>query len=69
MIEGCPSIELRFHGNDCVEAEREARRVAEQTGGLFISPYNDEDVVAGQVHLHHPSCCPYFLRELLESRS
>lgn len=35
-------------GNDCVDAEREARRVAEQQGSIYISPYNDWQVMAGQ---------------------
>lgn len=32
------------HGTDCVEAEAEARRVAEERGQVYISPYNDSDV-------------------------
>jgi hypothetical protein len=35
-----------FHGQDCVEAEREARRAAEQRGAVYVSPYNDHQVGA-----------------------
>ncbi len=41
-------VELVFHGYDGVEAEREARRVAALDGRPYVSPYNDEAVVAGQ---------------------
>jgi threonine dehydratase len=34
-------------GEDCVDAEREARSVAEQQGSTYISPYNDWDIMAG----------------------
>ncbi|KAL4225284.1 hypothetical protein ACF0H5_015972 [Mactra antiquata] len=36
------------HGNDCVEAEIKARNTAKERNQLFISPYNDWDVMAGQ---------------------
>jgi len=43
-------------GRDPLSAELAARRAAESTGRVFISPYNDRDVVAGQgtigVELH-----------------
>ena len=35
-------------GKDCVESEIAARRAAEEAGKVYISPYNDVDVVAGQ---------------------
>ncbi len=35
-------------GNDCVEAEGEARRVAQENKQTYISPYNDLLVAAGQ---------------------
>lgn len=45
-----------FHGSNPVDAEVHAREVSRQTGVLFISPYNDAEVVAGQgtlgVELH-----------------
>lgn len=31
-----------------IEAELQARRHAEQTGKIYVSPYNDDDVMAGQ---------------------
>ena len=46
---------LRTHGLDLVifgelawDAEKEARRVAEEEGKIYVSPYNDPIVVAGQ---------------------
>jgi threonine dehydratase len=48
----------RIHsvGSDSLTAELAARRAAEETGRVFISPYNDPDVIAGQgtiaVELH-----------------
>lgn len=36
------------HGDDCLDAELEARRVAEARGLRYVSPYNDAAVVAGQ---------------------
>ncbi|MFN0110132.1 MAG: threonine/serine dehydratase [Blastocatellia bacterium] len=45
-----------FFGHDPLEAELKARQTAEETGKIFISPYNDAQVVAGQgtigVELH-----------------
>jgi threonine dehydratase len=38
---------IRF-GSDCVHTEAHARRVAEERGRVYVSPYNDLDVVAGQ---------------------
>jgi len=40
--------EVRVHGTDCTDAEREARRVAENDGLTYVSPYNDPQVVGGQ---------------------
>ena len=39
---------LRVAGEDPLTAELAARRASEQSGRMFISPYNDLDVVAGQ---------------------
>lgn len=41
-------VELRFHGDDPIEAELEARRLSREQGRPYISPYNDLEVVAGQ---------------------
>ena len=37
-----------FFGADPLAAELHARAVAEETGRIFISPYNDAQVIAGQ---------------------
>src|SRR5438477_316260 len=37
-----------FHGDNPVHAENKAREVSRQTGQVFISPYNDPQVIAGQ---------------------
>lgn len=39
---------IRVAGNDPLTAEVAARRAGEESGRVFISPYNDMDVVAGQ---------------------
>jgi threonine dehydratase len=40
--------EIRSHGEDSVESELRARAVAAETGAVFVSPYNDAQVVGGQ---------------------
>jgi threonine dehydratase len=40
--------EVRFHGDDSGLSELEARKVSEQTGVPYVSPYNDLAVVHGQ---------------------
>ena len=37
-----------FHGTDGLDTEIFARRQAQQQGATYISPYNDEAVIAGQ---------------------
>jgi threonine dehydratase len=37
-----------LHGNDCVDAEMYAKRLAETSGACYISPYNDDDIINGQ---------------------
>jgi threonine dehydratase len=39
---------VQVHGQDGLDAEREARRHAEAKGLVYISPYNDPQVIAGQ---------------------
>jgi len=39
---------IRYAGSDPLEAELAARRAARESGQVFISPYNDADVIAGQ---------------------
>jgi len=40
--------EIIVHGESCDRAEMWARRLAKETGKTFISPYNDEEIIAGQ---------------------
>lgn len=37
-----------FHGDTSLDAEVKARRAAERAGGVYVSPYNDVDIMAGQ---------------------
>ena len=39
---------LELHGEDGVEAENQARQMAEQSGRFYMSPYNDRKIIAGQ---------------------
>jgi threonine dehydratase len=58
MKEGAPREKVQlirsfgghteFHGENPVHAETKARAVARQSGQVFISPYNDPQVIAGQ---------------------
>jgi threonine dehydratase len=41
-------IEVRQYGDDSLVSEQEARRCAAERGLVYLSPYNDLDVVAGQ---------------------
>jgi threonine dehydratase len=40
--------EIIIHGASCEKAEIWGRQLAARTGRSYISPYNDEDVIAGQ---------------------
>jgi threonine dehydratase len=42
------TVALHLLGDDCIDTEVAARRAADEAGAVFISPYNDADVVAGQ---------------------
>lgn len=42
------NAEIRPYGNDCIDAEQKARAHAERKDMVYLSPYNDTDVVAGQ---------------------
>ena len=39
---------VKFYGTDCVETEIYARREAEEKHLVFISPYNDPQIIGGQ---------------------
>ena len=41
-------VDLKFYGTSCEQAEIYARRIAKETGRVFISPYNDYDIIHGQ---------------------
>ena len=41
-------VDIIRQGDEAGQAERHARQLAERSGGLYVSPYNDVDVVAGQ---------------------
>ncbi len=45
--------EVQVFGDDCVIAERHARKVAADRGQTYISPYNDASVIAGQGTVAH----------------
>jgi threonine dehydratase len=40
--------DVRYFGTDGLDTEQHAREYAENTGMLYLSPYNDEQVIAGQ---------------------
>jgi len=40
--------EVRFHGTDGLDTELYAREFATEKGMVYLSPYNDEQVIAGQ---------------------
>jgi threonine dehydratase len=39
---------VEYYGNDCLEAEQRAQEISVTTGAIYISPYNDPVIVAGQ---------------------
>lgn len=42
------SVDLEFFGTDCIMSETLAKETAEKNGQVFISPYNDPQVIGGQ---------------------
>lgn len=40
--------DLQFHGDDPLTTELHAKQVAQDQGQVWVSPYNDLDVIAGQ---------------------
>jgi threonine dehydratase len=48
MIGSSSHISLIRFGDDCLQAELEARRQAQARNATYISPYNDYDVMVGQ---------------------
>eukprot|EP01134_Creolimax_fragrantissima_P008305 CFRG8305T1 len=45
--------ELMFEGDDCVQAEIAGKKFAKENDLPWVSPYNDEDVLAGQGVIGH----------------
>jgi threonine dehydratase len=43
-----PSVDLELYHTDSDATEIHARKIAEESGRVYISPYNDYDVIAGQ---------------------
>jgi len=41
-------VPVEFFGDTCEETEAHVRSMAETTGDIYVSPYNDIDVMAGQ---------------------
>jgi threonine dehydratase len=41
-------VPVEFYGQNCEETERYVRDMAEKSGQIYVSPYNDIDVMAGQ---------------------
>lgn len=41
-------VNLELHGHDCILAETAARKAANESSQVFISPYNDIKIVGGQ---------------------
>lgn len=42
------NIDTRFYGTDCVEAEKVARETARKANMIYVSPYNDLQIICGQ---------------------
>ena len=41
-------VALKLHGHDCILAETAARNATQESGQVFISPYNDTKIIGGQ---------------------
>ncbi|MFM9837386.1 MAG: threonine/serine dehydratase [Cyclobacteriaceae bacterium] len=41
-------VPVEFYGDNCEETEQYVRKLAEDTNQIYVSPYNDEEVMAGQ---------------------
>lgn len=53
---GMRGVPVEFYGDNCEETEQYVRKLSEVNNQVYISPYNDEEVMAGQgsigVELH-----------------
>ena len=41
-------VELSFYGLGCLETEVYTKKLAEKNKAIWVSPYNDQDIIAGQ---------------------
>jgi threonine dehydratase len=41
-------VDLELYGDDCVRAELFAKKMAEERNQVYVSPYNDPEIVGGQ---------------------
>ncbi len=41
-------VDIRFHGDDPYTTEKYVRNRAEEEGWIYVSPYNDTEIIAGQ---------------------
>lgn len=41
-------VPLEFYGTNSLEAELHAKQIANETEAIWVSPYNDPDIIAGQ---------------------
>jgi len=41
-------VNIEFYGNDCIEAEMTAKKIAKEKKLIYISPYNDLKIIGGQ---------------------
>ena len=39
---------VEFYGKDCIESEFRAKQISKEIGSIYISPYNDPEIIAGQ---------------------
>lgn len=42
------NADVKIHGNDCVKSENYARKMAKENNRIYISPYNDPQIIGGQ---------------------
>ena len=42
------NAEIKMKGQDCIETEIRARKMAEESNRVYISPYNDPEIIHGQ---------------------
>jgi threonine dehydratase len=45
---GMRGVPVEFYGDNCEETEQYVRKLSEVNNQVYISPYNDEEVMAGQ---------------------